>query len=105
MLIPAQFFGDEVIHIFVEDPEVIAIGAKGLSITSFFYFFLGMIYVARSVLNGAGDALYAMINGFDWPRGLCCSAYQTAIYRDVGYLLYNRFDMGFNWYCQYASLL
>lgn len=63
MLIPAQFFGDEVIHIFVEDPEVIAIGAKGLSITSFFYFFLGMIYVARSVLNGAGDALYAMING------------------------------------------
>ena len=63
MLIPAQFFGDEEIHIFVEDPEVIAIGAKGLSITSFFYFFLGMIYVARSVLNGAGDALYAMING------------------------------------------
>lgn len=63
MLIPAQFFGEEVIHIFVEDPEVIAIGAKGLSITSFFYFFLGMIYVARSVLNGAGDALYAMING------------------------------------------
>lgn len=46
MLIPAQFFGDEVIHIFVEDPEVIAIGAKGLSITSFFYFFLGMIYLS-----------------------------------------------------------
>ena len=49
--------------IFVQDEAVISIGAKGLAITSWFYFFLGMIYVARSVLNGAGDAVYAMING------------------------------------------
>lgn len=63
MLILAQFFGNEIMSIFVTDPEVIAIGARGLSITSCFYFFLGMIYVARSVLNGAGDAVYAMING------------------------------------------
>jgi len=63
MLIPGQFFGEQIIAIFVQDPEVIAIGAKGLSITSAFYFFLGMIYVSRSVLNGAGDAAYAMING------------------------------------------
>ena len=52
MLIPCQLFGGNIVSIFVTDPEVIAIGAKGLSITSFFYFFLGMIYVARSVLNG-----------------------------------------------------
>lgn len=63
MLIPCQFFGEPIVGIFVTDPEVIAIGAKGLSITSFFYFFLGMIYVARSVLNGTGDAAFAMING------------------------------------------
>lgn len=63
MLIPAQFFGEEIIRIFVTDPEVVAIGARGLAITSVFYFFLGMIFVARSVLNGAGDAVYAMING------------------------------------------
>ncbi len=63
MLIPCQFFGEQIIGIFVKDAEVIAIGAKGLAITSAFYFFLGMIYVARSVLNGAGDAFYSMING------------------------------------------
>ena len=63
MLIPGQFFGEAIVGIFVQDEEVIAIGAKGLAITSWFYFFLGMIYVARSVLNGAGDAVYAMING------------------------------------------
>lgn len=63
MLLPCQFLGEQIVGIFVTEPEVIAIGAKGLSITSFFYFFLGMIYVARSVLNGAGDAAFAMING------------------------------------------
>lgn len=63
MLIPCQLFGEQIVGVFVTEPEVIAIGAKGLSITSFFYFFLGMIYVARSVLNGAGDAAFAMING------------------------------------------
>lgn len=63
MLIPCQLLGESIVGIFVTDPGVIAIGAKGLSITSLFYFFLGMIYVARSVLNGAGDAAFAMING------------------------------------------
>lgn len=63
MLIPGQFFGKEIMSIFVDDKEVIAIGAKGFSITSWFYFLLGMIYVVRSVLNGAGDAMYSMING------------------------------------------
>lgn len=63
MLIPGQFFGRQIVGIFVQDEAVITIGAKGLAITSWFYFFLGMIYVARSVLNGAGDAVYAMING------------------------------------------
>ena len=63
MLIPGQFFGRQIVGIFVQDEAVISIGAKGLAITSWFYFFLGMIYVARSVLNGAGDAVYAMING------------------------------------------
>ena len=63
MLIPCQLLGEQIVGVFVTEPVVIAIGAKGLSITSCFYFFLGMIYVARSVLNGAGDAAFAMING------------------------------------------
>lgn len=63
MLIPGQFFGKQIVGVFVQDAEVIAIGARGFAITSWFYFMLGMIYVARSVLNGAGDAVYSMING------------------------------------------
>lgn len=63
MLVPGQFFGRQIVGIFVNDEEVIAIGAKGFAITSWFYVTLGMIYVARSVLNGAGDAVYSMING------------------------------------------
>lgn len=63
MLIPTQFFGKYIVGIFITEPEVIAIGVQGMKITSLFYFFLGMIYVARSTLNGAGDAGFAMING------------------------------------------
>ena len=64
MLIPGQFFGKQIMGIFVQDADVIAIGAKGFAITSPFYAFLGMIYVSRGILNGAGDAAYSMINGF-----------------------------------------
>ncbi len=63
MLIPGQFFGKQIMGIFVQDADVIAIGAKGFAITSLFYVFLGMIYVSRGILNGAGDAAYSMING------------------------------------------
>ena len=38
-------------------------GAKALRITSLCYFPLGMIYIPRAVLNGVGDANFAMING------------------------------------------
>lgn len=65
IMLPISFFGGTAImKIFVNDPEVIRIGAMGIRITGFFYFPLGIIYVTRSLLNGAGDANYAMINGF-----------------------------------------
>lgn len=57
------FFSEQIVHIFVKEPEVIRIGAKALQFTSVFYFALGMIYVPRAVLNGCGDAMFAMLNG------------------------------------------
>lgn len=84
MLIPGQFFGEQIVGIFVKDAEVIAIGAKGLAITSWFYFFLGMIYVARSVLNGAGDAVYAMINGLMEMLGRVGFAYPLTMIPFIG---------------------
>ena len=64
-MLPVMQFGSEaIVKVFVNDPEVIAYGATAMRITSWFYIFLGMIYVTRGVLNGVGDAMFALINGF-----------------------------------------
>ena len=63
MLPVMQLFCEPIIRIFVEDNEVIAMGAQAIRITSLFYVFLGVIYVVRGVLNGIGDSVFAFING------------------------------------------
>lgn len=63
MLPVMQFGGNFITSWFVKDVEVIEMGAKALKITSWFYVFLGMIYVIRGVLNGVGDAFFALLNG------------------------------------------
>ncbi|MDO5155608.1 MAG: MATE family efflux transporter [Eubacteriales bacterium] len=64
MMLPImQVFGKQITAIFVKDAEVIAMGAKALQITSWFYIFLGIIYIVRAVLNGVGDAFFALLNG------------------------------------------
>ena len=76
-----QIFGSPITRLFVKEAEVIAMGAKALRITSWFYIFLGTIYVVRGVLNGVGDATFALINGitevagrFIVPVALCAVA-------------------------------
>ncbi len=56
-------FGENIIRFFTPNAEAIKIGARGLRITSLFYFALGLIYVFRGMLNGVGDAAFALING------------------------------------------
>ena len=56
-------FGENIIRCFTPNEQAIIIGAKGLRITSLFYFFLGLIYIFRGMLNGVGDAAFALING------------------------------------------
>jgi len=63
MLPIMQFFGEYVIRIFVSDAPVVEMGAKALRISSLFYICLGTIYVVRGVLNGLGDAFFALLNG------------------------------------------
>lgn len=58
-----QLFGGQITAIFVSDAEVIAMGAVAMKITSLFYLFLGVIYVVRGILNGVGDAFFALFNG------------------------------------------
>ncbi|AEY68086.1 MATE family efflux transporter [Clostridium sp. BNL1100] len=63
-LLAAQFGGHAIMSIFVKESAVIELGARAIKITSCMYFALGLIYITRGVLNGAGDAFYSMINGF-----------------------------------------
>lgn len=63
MILVMELFGGDIVSIFVDAPEIITIGHKGLRITSYMYMGLGMIYVMRGTLNGLGDAAYAMLNG------------------------------------------
>ena len=58
-----MLFGDFIVGFFVEEQEIIAMGATGLRITSVMYAALGIIYVMRGTLNGLGDAKYALVNG------------------------------------------
>ena len=64
MFLLMQVWGNNLISLFVNETDVIALGGRALKITSFFYLFLGTIYATRGVLNGIGDALFAFINGF-----------------------------------------
>ena len=63
MLPIMQFFGSNIISIFVSEPEVIEMGARAIKISSLFYVFLATIYVTRGVLGGLGDAFFSLING------------------------------------------
>lgn len=63
MTLIMQLFGESLVGLFVHETEVIAMGGRALKITSLFYFFLGIIYVSRGVLNGIGDAVFSFING------------------------------------------
>ena len=58
-----QIFAAPIVGIFVNDAEVISMGAAAMRITSLFYITLGVIYVVRGILNGLGDASFALLNG------------------------------------------
>ena len=63
MFLLVQLFSRGIVSIFVTDQAVIDMGAQALRLTSWFYIFLALIYMTRGVLNGIGDALFALING------------------------------------------
>ena len=63
MLVVMQLWGGAFVGLFVTDADVIAMGGAAVRITSLFYAALGLIYVVRGVLNGLGDAFFALLNG------------------------------------------
>lgn len=84
MMPMAQFGGEFIMKLFVDDAEVIALGSQALKITSWFYLFLGSIYVTRGMLNGAGDAVFSFINGLVEMAGRICLAKPLTMIPAIG---------------------
>ena len=56
-------FGRSIMSIFVTNTAIISIAANGIRITSLFLMGLGAVQILRYMLNGAGDSMYALMNG------------------------------------------
>lgn len=56
-------FGRPIMGIFVTNSEIISIAASGIRITGLFLIALGEVQILRYMLNGAGDSMYALMNG------------------------------------------
>lgn len=63
LLIVFLIFGESIMSIFVTNTEIISIATKGIRITSLFLISLGGVQILRYMLNGAGDSMYALLNG------------------------------------------
>lgn len=67
LMLPVMYFGGQyIMRLFTkkEDFEVVMYGVEGIRITCFFYSFLGLIFITRNFLSGAGDIRIPMIMGF-----------------------------------------
>ncbi len=63
LLVVFWLFGQPIMSIFVTNNEIISIAANGIRITSLFLIALGGVQILRYMLNGAGDSMYALMNG------------------------------------------
>lgn len=63
VLIVFWLFSRPIMSIFVTNTEIISIAANGIRITSLFLMGLGGVQILRYMLNGAGDSMYALMNG------------------------------------------
>ncbi len=67
VMLPVIYFGGGMImNLFTskEELEVMRIGMEALRVPCFFYSFVGMIFVSRNLLSGAGDVKIPMFMGF-----------------------------------------
>lgn len=67
IMLPMVYFGGGfIMDLFTStsDKDVMDIGIQALRVPCFFYSFVGMIFVTRNLLSGAGDVKIPMIMGF-----------------------------------------
>lgn len=63
VLVVSWIFGQPIMSIFVSNKTIINIASSGIQITSVFLIALGGVQILRYMLNGAGDSVYALVNG------------------------------------------
>lgn len=66
MSLAVRYIGRDMISVFIKDGNqfIIDTGKFYLSISTLFYFFLGMIFIFRNTLQGMGKSLIPLIAGF-----------------------------------------
>lgn len=85
-MLPFIYFGGRHIMALFTDSkevEVIKIGIESLRVTCFFYFFVGMIFVSRSLLSGVGDMKIPMFMGF--TEVVCRVLFASILSSKIGY--------------------
>lgn len=86
VMLPMMYFGGELImKLFTtkEDIEVVNIGITALRVTCFFYIFVGMIFVSRNLLSGAGDVKIPMFMGV--TEVVCRVLFASILSHSIGY--------------------
>lgn len=58
-----MLFGRGIVGLFVSDMAVIEMGTVAVRITAAAYFFSGLVYIYKAMLNGAGDTAFSLGNG------------------------------------------
>lgn len=84
--LPIMFFGgDRIMMLFTkkDDYEVVRIGLENIRVTSFFYSFVGMIFITRNFLSGAGDVNIPMAMGI--TEVICRVLFATLLVMPFGY--------------------
>lgn len=86
IMLPAMYFGGQyIMRLFTkkDEIEVVRYGFEGIRITCLFYTFLGMIFVTRNFLSGAGDIRIPMIMGI--VEVICRVTFSRTLSDLIGY--------------------
>jgi len=79
-------WGENIMSIFIDDPEIISIGTKYLVIVSSFYACFAILFVSNGALRGAGDTLIPMFITFIalWAIRIPLSYFLSKEYGAIG---------------------
>lgn len=86
VMMPAMYFGGKYIMMLFtkkDDFDVVKCGMEGIKISSLFYSFLGMIFITRNFLSGAGDIKVPMFMGF--VEVICRVLFSKFLADTIGY--------------------